>query len=196
MPLWRKEGTPVLITVLLADGFEEIEALTPPDLLRRAGFDVRTVGIGGKIVVGAHKIPVICDMTADEVDPSRVSMVILPGGMPGAENLDASPFVGRLLDSVLSRGGRAAAICAAPLVLGRRGYLRGKRAGCYPGFEGELTGAVPCDLPVVTDGNITTAKGMGVALAFAEELVALLAGKEKARELSRAVMEVTPWTGM
>ncbi len=178
-----------MIAVLLADGFEEIEALTPVDMLRRAGLEVVTVGITSKIAVGSHGISVICDRLPEEVDLDGVSTVILPGGMPGSLNLDASPFTDKILRSVAARGGRIAAICAAPLVLGRRGLLRGKRATCYPGFENELSGALVTGESVVTDGNITTAKGMGVALEFSKELISLLVSKEKAEELSSAVME-------
>ncbi|MBR2343342.1 MAG: DJ-1/PfpI family protein [Clostridia bacterium] len=178
-----------MIAILLADGFEEIEALTPLDVLRRAGLDARTVGIKGKIAVGSHKIPVVCDMTADEVRLDEVSTVILPGGMPGSLELDASPFTDEIINAVIKNGGRIAAICAAPLCLGRRGLLRGRRATCYPGFESELVGATVTGESVVTDGNITTARGMGVALAFAKELTALLAGPEAALEISRSVME-------
>ena len=178
-----------MIAILLADGFEEIEALTPLDVLRRAGLDVRSVAIGSKIAVGSHGIPVICDMEADEVDPSSLSLVIFPGGMPGSLNLDASPYTDKLIDAVLKNGGRLAAICAAPLVLGRRGLLEGKEAICYPGFEGELSGAIISEKSVVTDGNITTAKGMGVALPFALELVRIICGEDKANEISKSVME-------
>ena len=178
-----------MIAVLLADGFEEIEALTPVDILRRAGLDVKTVGIGSKIAVGSHKIPVVCDLLPSEVNLDEVTMVILPGGMPGSLNLDASEFTSEIINATLKNGGRLAAICAAPLCLGRRGLLSGLRATCYPGFENELVGAVPTDLGVVTDGNITTARGMGVSLAFALELVSLILGHERAEQLSRSVME-------
>ena len=178
-----------MIAVLLADGFEEIEALTPVDMLRRAGLEVVTVGISSKIALGSHGIPVVCDKLPTEVELGKISTVILPGGMPGSLNLDASPFTDEIISSVSSRGGRIAAICAAPLVLGRRGLLKGKRATCYPGFEAELSGATVTGEPVVTDGNITTAKGMGAALAFAKELITLLVSKEKAEELSSAIME-------
>lgn len=167
-----------MIAVLIADGFEEIEALTPVDMLRRAGLDVKTVAIGSKIAIGSHKIPVVCDMTKDEVDLDTVSAVVFPGGMPGSLNLDASPFTDKIIESVTKRGGHLAAICAAPLVLGRRGLLEGKRATCYPGFESELKGAVITDSDVVTDGNITTGRGMTVSLPFAEELVKLFTIKK------------------
>ncbi|MBR2650680.1 MAG: DJ-1/PfpI family protein [Clostridia bacterium] len=177
------------IALLLANGFEEIEALLPLDMLRRAGCVVDTVGIGGRQIVGAHGIRVLADKCDGCADISDYGAVILPGGMPGATNLDNSEFTDRLIDSVVKKGGRLAAICAAPLVLGHRGLLRGKRAVCYPGFEGELEGALVLDTGVVTDGNITTARGMGVALAFAEELVSLFAGKETAERISASIMK-------
>ena len=177
-----------MIIVLLADGFEEIEALTPVDMLRRAGLEVKTVGVGGKIAVGSHGIPVVCDILPNEVNLCEVSMAIFPGGMPGSLNLDASPFTNEVIDSLLPRGGRIAAICAAPLVFGRRGLLDGKRATCYPGFEGELAGALKVDERVVRDGNIITAVGMGAALEFGLALVEALCGKEKREALARAVI--------
>lgn len=178
-----------MIVLLLADGFEEIEALTPVDMLRRAGLDVKTVAVGSKIAVGSHKIAVICDLEASEVNENEISMLIFPGGMPGSLNLDASVYTDKFINATLKNGGRLAAICAAPLVLGRRGLLEGKEAICYPGFEEELKGAKISEKSVVTDGNVTTAKGMGVALEFAKELVKLVCGEEKARELAAAVME-------
>ena len=182
-----------MILVLLADGFEEIEALTPVDMLRRAGLEVKTVGISGRVAVGSHGIPVICDILPEEVELSAVDAVIFPGGLPGSTNLDASPFTDKVIEAVEKRGGRLAAICAAPMVLGHRGLLVGKRATCYPGFEKELHGADATGEDVVTDGRITTSRGMGTAQAFAEELVALLASEEKAIELSRGVMNPHPY---
>lgn len=178
-----------MIAILLADGFEEIEALTPLDLLRRAGLDVKTVGITSKVAIGSHGIPVVTDLLPDEVDLSAVTMAIFPGGMPGSLNLDASPFTDKIIGAVSANGGHLAAICAAPLVLGRRGLLSGKRATCYPGFEKELEGATATGEGVVTDGNITTARGMGVSLAFAKELISILLGREKAVEISKSIME-------
>ena len=178
-----------MIAVLLADGFEEIEALTPVDMLRRAGLNVKTVAISSKIAIGSHGIPVLCDMDADEVCENELTTVIFPGGMPGSLNLDASPYTDKFINAVTKNGGRLAAICAAPLVLGRRGLLIGKEAICYPGFENELKGAKISKKSVVTDGNITTAKGMGVALEFAHELVRLLCDEEKASDLRAAIME-------
>ena len=163
-----------MVIVLLADGFEEIEALAPVDLMRRASIDVRTVGVSGRIVTGSHGIPVVADMIPAEVELSKVKMVVFPGGMPGSLNLDSAEFSDKAIEAVTKNGGRLAAICAAPLVLGRRGLLEGKRATCFPGFEGELRGATPIDSEVVTDGNITTGREMGAALAFGKELVSLL----------------------
>jgi 4-methyl-5(b-hydroxyethyl)-thiazole monophosphate biosynthesis len=178
-----------MIVVLLANGFEEIEALTPIDVLRRAGLEVLSCGLNGKRIKGSHGIFVEADLLPEEVKLDEVTMAIFPGGMPGATNIDAHPFTDKAIDAVTKNGGRLAAICAAPLVLGRRGLLDGKRATCYPGFEGELTGAVVTGEGVVTDGSITTAKGMGVALEFAKELVRVTVGKEKAEEISLAIME-------
>lgn len=169
--------------ILLADGFEEIEALTPLDALRRAGVDVKTVGITSKIAVGAHGISVICDLLPSEVDLSELSLAIFPGGMPGALNLDASPFTDTVIEAIQKNGGHLAAICAAPLIFGKRGLLRGKNATCYPGFEGELIGCNLYDGGVITDGNITTAKSMGYALDFSRELLTLTVGKEKSESI-------------
>ena len=178
-----------MIAVMMADGFEEIEALTPVDILRRAGLDVRTVAVGSKVAVGSHGIAVVCDMTADEVRLDEVTTVVFPGGMPGSLNLDASPYTDKFIDAVKKNGGRLAAICAAPLVLGRRGLLEGRRAVCYPGFENELKGAIIENAPVVTDGSITTAIGMGAALPFSLELVRVILGEEKANDIAAAVQD-------
>lgn len=178
-----------MILVLLADGFEEIEALAPVDMLRRAGLEVMTVGITGKVANGSHGIPVVCDAMPEDIDLGKVELAIFPGGMPGATNLDASPYTDKVIEAVTKNGGRLAAICAAPLVLGRRGLLRGRSAICYPGFESELVGAKISEHSVVTDGNITTAKGMGVAIEFAKELVSLMADRETAERLGAAIME-------
>lgn len=180
-----------MIIVLLADGFEEIEALTPVDLLRRAGCDVKTVGVTGQVVKGSHGITVTADLRPDEVELAEVDMAIFPGGMPGSLNLDASEFTDRVIEAVEKNGGRLAAICAAPLVFGRRGLLDGRLATCYPGFEKELRGALPAGESVVTDGNITTARGMGVSIDFAKELISLAVSPEKATDIARSIMEKT-----
>ena len=176
-----------MIYLLLADGFEEVEALTPLDLLRRAGKNVCTVSITNERAVrGAHGITVLADLTAEEIVDPCDEMLILPGGMPGTRNLDAAPITDRLLGEILTHGGHVAAICAAPLILGKRGLLKGKRATCYPGFEAELCGAECLSVPFVTDGNITTATGAGAAVAFGGELVRILCGEEAQTSLLRA----------
>lgn len=177
-----------MIYLFLAEGFEEIEALCPLDLLRRANFEVTTVGVGGKTIMGAHGIPVVADITDTEFDDNAPTMVILPGGMPGTKNLDASPIVQKALDTAMAIDAPIAAICAAPMVLGKRGILRGKQATCFPGFEEYLEGATLSPLSVVRDGNIITAKGMGVALPFGLALVELLTDKKMAEALKNAVM--------
>lgn len=177
-----------MITVLLADGFEEIEALTPVDMLRRAGKKVVTVGITGKTVTGAHGIPVIADREPKDLPHDEIECLILPGGMPGTKNLDASPETDALINRTLADGGRLAAICAAPSVLGKRGLLRGKKATCYPSFERFLEGADCVTDKVVTDGNVTTSRGAGTAMDFAIDLVALLVSPEKSDELKSGVI--------
>ena len=179
-----------MIYMFLATGFEETEALCPLDLLRRAGAKIYTVRIGeGKTALGAHGIKILCDLAEAEADPSLPDMLILPGGMPGASNLDASDLVDKTIKQIQKKGGRLAAICAAPMILGRRGILEGKHAVCFPGFEKELLGArIEESAGVVTDGCVTTAKGMGVAFAFGIELVRVLYGQEKAFALRDATM--------
>lgn len=176
-----------MIIVLLAEGFEEIEALTPVDILRREGFDVKTVGISGRTVTGSHGIAVVADALPEEIDLSMVEMAVFPGGMPGSLNLDASDYTDKVIAEVYEKGGRIAAICAAPLVFGRRGLLSGKRATCFSGFEGELSGATVTGEDFVTDGNITTGKGMTVSLEFARELVRVLKIKDLSEE-KRAIL--------
>ena len=184
-----------MVIVLIANGFEEIEALTPVDLLRRAGLEVRTVGVNGLIATGAHKVNIFCDDLPEDIDLDKVTMAIFPGGMPGATNLDASPFTDEVIAAVTKNGGRLAAICAAPLVFGRRGLLQGKKATCYPGFENELIGASVVKESVVTDGNITTARGMGVATEFALELISLTCGDETAKNISKAICRKSKFQG-
>lgn len=179
-----------MIAIFLAEGFEEIEALTPLDMLRRASVDAKTVSITDTLTVtGSHGISVSADMTYSELNLEELDMIIFPGGMPGAKNLDEFPFTDGLIEFALKKGIRIAAICAAPMILGHRGLLKGKRAVCYPGFENELLGADVLDAPCVTDGKITTAKGMGAAIDFSEELISLLCGKELAKKISNSIMK-------
>ena len=177
-----------MVYLFLANGFEEIEALCPLDLLRRAGVDVTTVAIGGNdTVIGSHGIAVQADLPEALYRDAKPEMIILPGGMPGTTNLDQSQAVERALRAAAANGAYLAAICAAPMVLGKRGYLNGKRATCYPGFEEHLTGAQVCPDGVVVDGRVITAKGMGVAQEFGLALVSLLCGNEKADAIRKAI---------
>ena len=178
-----------MIYMFLANGFEEVEALAPLDLLRRAGCDVTTVGIGGDTVLGAHGIAVHADLPDTMYRDSHPEMIILPGGMPGTRHLDESRTVDAALRAAASSGAYLAAICAAPMVLGKRGYLNGKNAVCFPGFEEHLAGAtLPDDgARVVCDGKVITAKGMGVALEFGLALVRALKGDAVAEQIRTSV---------
>ena len=180
-----------MIYFFLAEGFEEVEALCPLDLLRRAELDVRTVGIGGKTVTGAHGITVTADMTDAEFDALEdrtPEMIVLPGGMPGTTNLDASETVHRAIRDAVASDAYLAAICAAPSILGKLGLLKDVEAICYPGFEEALEGAILSKQPIVRSGRFITAKGMGVALSFGLLLVETFRGRAYANQLSQAVM--------
>ncbi len=177
-----------MVYLFLANGFEEIEALCPLDLLRRAGVEVTTVGVGGEMIRGSHGITVQADMPDTMFADADPEMLILPGGMPGSKNLDASRAVDSALRVAARKDAYIAAICAAPFVLGKRGLLQGKEAICYPGFENELAGATISEKKVVRDGRIITAAGMGVALEFGLALVAALKGEEVAEAVRRAVL--------
>lgn len=176
-----------MVYMFLADGFEEIEALTPLDILRRAQIPVITVGVSGEYIHGAHDIVVKADIMPSEVDLNDMSAVILPGGMPGTKNLEESIDVQRAISYAMQNGLTVAAICAAPSILGHAGYLNGRKAVCYPGFESDLLGACVCDEPFMWDGNILTAKGAGVALDFAFELVKRLTSDSKSAEIRGAI---------
>ena len=176
-----------MIYVFLAEGFEEVEALTPVDVLRRAGCAVQTVGIGGRVVRGSPGTAVQADITDDEARLDDIEMAVLPGGMPGAQNLERSPVVQRALEQCLAHGKYLAAICAAPFILGHKGVLSGKKATCYPGFEKELKGARVTGAQTEVDGSIITGRGPGAAMAFALTLVKILVNQEKAEELAAAM---------
>lgn len=175
-----------MIYLFLAEGFEEIEALAPLDILRRAGQCVKTVGVTGSTVTGAHAIPVVCDVTVDSL-AEQPEAVILPGGMPGTLNLEKSETVCRLVRQTYEQGGLVCAICAAPSILGHMGLLAGKRATCFPGFEKDLLGAELSPDSVCRDGNIITAKGAGVALDFGFCITQALCGAETAQQIHDAI---------
>ena len=177
------------IFVFLADGFEEIEAITPVDVLKRAGLNVQTVSVmEEQTVIGAHGIPVVADKMFADIDLDNAEMLLLPGGLPGATNLDAHQGLSDMIMAFASERKPLAAICAAPLVFGNRGLLQGKKATCYPGFESYLTGAEYTAALVETDGNFITAKGPGAAMDFAFAIVEKYCGIEKVNELKSGMM--------
>lgn len=175
--------------VLLADGFEEIEALTVVDLLRRARIYVDTVSVSDEYMVdGAHGINVQTEDLFDEVDFTEFDMIVLPGGMPGTKNLQSHEGVRRAVKQFCEEGKYVGAICAAPSILGNMGLLKGKRAACYPTVEEQLQGAVLMTSPVVQDGNIITSRGMGTAMDFGLKLVEVLTDKLKADEVAESII--------
>ena len=176
-----------MIYVFLADGFEEIEALAPVDILRRAELEVKTVGVGGKTVTGSHGITVTADIEEKDVTTDDMEMMILPGGMPGTLNLEKSPIVTACAEYCARNNIYLGAICAAPSILGHMGILKGKEAICFPGFEGQLNGAVISEKHVCVDGSIITAKGMGVATEFGLTLAALMAGQDEADHIRASI---------
>ena len=177
------------VSVLLADGFEEIEALTVVDLLRRARVYVDTVSISDDYVVhGAHGINVQTEDLFNEVDFVESDMIVLPGGIPGTPNLDAHEGVRRVVKDFFDDGKYVAAICAAPSVLSHLGILKGKHATCHPSVEAELKDAIVTGAPVSVDHNVITSQGVGTAIEFALKLVELLAGEEKAEEIAVGIV--------
>jgi len=180
---------PKQVVVVLAEGFEEIEATTPIDVLRRAGLEVVVAGVGAKAVRGAHGVTYQCDATLEEIK-STPGAIVLPGGLPGAENLGKSGAVKELTLKVHKSGGICAAICAAPpLTLGRYGLLDGRRATCYPSFEKEFGSSTKhSEDRVVVDGNIITSRGPGTALEFSLKLAAMLAGTSMSEEVQNQML--------
>jgi 4-methyl-5(b-hydroxyethyl)-thiazole monophosphate biosynthesis len=180
------------IVVPLAEGFEEIEAATIIDVLRRAELPVTVAGLGSGAVTGAHGIAFETDCSIDAIEPGSVRMVVLPGGLPGAHNLRDDERVIGLVRAVHDAGRHVAAICAAPIVLARAGVLEGRPATSYPGFESELAGAEVVEDRVVRADRVITSRGPGTALEFALGLVDELAGRAKAQELAAGMLVAAP----
>ena len=189
-----------MVYILLAPGFEEVEALVPADLLRRAGIETALVSLDGAPVPGSHSITVTADITLDEVDLDKINigcvvrlldkadMVVLPGGGPGYKNLGKDPRVEELVRKAVKRDLWVAAICAAPTLLGKWGLLEGKQAVCYPGMEEGLVGAVPPKLGnVARDGRIITGRAAGDAYDFAAELIEVLLDRAAADRVLEAI---------
>ena len=177
------------ICIFLAEGFEEMEALFPLDVMRRGGLNVKTVSVtGNRTVTGSHGVPIVADMLFEDLDEAHVEMVVLPGGLPGATNLDAHAGLDKLIKSFAAAGKPLAAICAAPLVYGKRGLLRGKKATCYPGFDKYLEGAEYTGNMVEITDNFILGKGPGAAPEFGFTILEKYAGKERTLEVKKAML--------
>jgi len=178
-----------MVYVLLAEGFEEVEALTPVDLLRRSQVEVKIVGVTGMTVRGSHGIAVEADIPMDDMDCSKADMIVLPGGMPGTKNLYADKRVTNAVQKCYDEDKYIGAICAAPsIILGGMGILKGRKATCFPGMEDGMIGAEPQKRSCVIDGKIITSCGVGGALDFACALVCVLCGEEQARKVAASVV--------
>ena len=178
-----------MIYVFLADGFEEVEALTPVDVLRRFGLNVKTVSITDeKKVRGTHNIYVEADELLKNVVETDFDMLVCPGGLPGADNLENCDGVVSMLERGVKKGKLLGAICAAPKIFGRYGIVNGKKATCFPGFENKLIGADVKYDRVVRDGNVITSRGIGTAMEFALCLGEALCGKEKAEDIRKKML--------
>lgn len=179
-----------LVYIFLAEGFEEIEALTPVDMLRRAGVETRTVSITEENkVTGSHGITVETDLVWSQADFDEATVLVLPGGLPGTTHLgECAPLVEQLKAFAASQEKKVAAICAAPSVLGLNGILEGRKAICFPGWEDKLLGAeVQAGARAVVDGNVITSRGMGTSLDFSLALITELVNQETAEKLAATV---------
>ena len=168
-----------MVYEFLATGFEEVEALAPVDILRRGGVEIKTVSITGNLIVeSAHGVGIRADVLFEDIDPTSADLLMLPGGLPGATNLNEHEGLRRALKAQNERGGRIAAICAAPLVLGGLGLLKGRKATCYPGFEKYMTGATYTAELYTVDGNTTTGRGPAAVLPYGYALLEQFVGAE------------------
>ena len=175
--------------IILAEGFEEIEAVAPMDILRRSGVNIVVAGLGGKTVTGAHGVKIEADVVFEDHD-SMPDVIVFPGGMPGAENLSNSVKIKDLVMRMNSSGKLIAAICASPaLVLGPTGILEGRKATCYPGLEKNFSSRVKFEKEnVVQDGNVITSRGPATAFAFGLKIAENLVGKEKANMIAKQIL--------
>ena len=178
-----------MVYILLGTGFEEIEALTPVDLLRRAGVEVRTVGLNGKIIYGSHAIGVEADMTIEELDVSDAEMLVLPGGLGGVASIRGCGKALEAVKAVWAAGKYVAAICAGPTVLAELGLLTGKKATCYPGQIPNMCDAMVVEnAACVTDGRVITGTSAGTAVPFALALIEALKGADAARAIADQIV--------
>jgi len=176
------------VAVILADGFEEVEAMAIVDVLRRAGIDTVLAGLHDGPIASARKVKVIPDTVIDSVKADDFDMIVLPGGQPGSDNLNADSRVKALVQSFAGKGKLTGAICAAPIVLASAGVLQGKHVTAYPSYKERLGGAVYEEKSVVVDGNILTSRGAGTALLFGLAIVERLINTEKARKIKDAML--------
>lgn len=177
------------VGVYLAEGFEEIEAVSIIDVLRRAEISVKVISVSGKLeVTGAHHIKLVADELIEDIQAEDFGMLILPGGMPGTTNLLACQILQKQVSDFNSQNKLLGAICAAPMVLGQWGILKNRQATCFPGFEKYLTGASVSAEAVVVSGNVVTGRGAGVALAFALKIVEILKGKSVSENLAQKML--------
>lgn len=178
-----------MVYVLLGTGFEEIEAMTPVDLLRRAGAEVITVGLNGKTVYGGHGIGFVADITAEEMDLSKLDMIVLPGGLGGVASIRGCKVAMDAIRFAHANHKYVAAICAGPTILAELGITDGKQAVCYPGCEAEMGNAhILPDAPCIRDGHVITAASAGCAAAFALELIAALQGQNVADRIAAQIV--------
>lgn len=177
------------VCVFFGTGFEEIEALTVVDILRRQGIETKMVSVmNEKAVMGSHQIEVMTDCLIGDVDFAGEEVLVLPGGLAGTKNLKACEMLMAQVDAFAAAGKTVCAICAAPSILGHRGLLKGKKAIAYPGFEEQLEGAeIVCE-PAVRDGNIITGRGMGCSIPFALEILAALADRQAADAMAEKIV--------
>lgn len=178
------------VVVFFATGYEEVEALSVVDVLRRGGVEVIMAGVDGYEVTSARNITVKMDQKADEINYDEVGMVVLPGGLPGVDHLFASEFVKEKVLEFKKADKWIAAICAGPSVLGKFGVLEGEKATCYPNFEQFLYGATHVEDRTVVSNKIVTGKGAGASFEFALKLLEVIAGKEKADQIKQSMLVI------
>ena len=177
-----------MVYVLLGTGFEETEAIAPVDLLRRAGVEVLTVGLNGKIIYGSHRIGVEADITIDEMDLTNLDMLMLPGGLGGVASIKSCEKAMDAIRFAHANGKWIAAICAAPTILAGLGILDGKTAVCYPGCEEEMPGVTISDKAAVRDGHIITGTSAGCAVSFGLALIEVLKGTAEAERIAKQIV--------
>ncbi len=177
-----------MVYVLLGTGFEETEAIAPIDLLRRAGVDVCTVGIQGKLVYGGHRIGVEADITIEQMDLTRMDMLVLPGGLGGVASIRACEKAMQALEAAWKADKFTAAICAGPTVLADLGIVDGKTATCYPGCESGMGTAQVKEVAAIQDGKVITGASAGCAVAFGLKLIEALKGKTEADRIAKQIV--------